>query len=363
MKSTKFHREISIDGRRIGPSYRPYIIAELSANHNGDLEAALLLIDKAVEAGADAIKIQTYTADTITLNSNKPEFQITSGLWAGRSLHALYEWAHTPWAWHETLFDHARKRGITMFSSPFDHSAADFLDDLGVPAFKIASFEAIDLPLIRHVASKGKPMIISTGMADSEEIGEAISAARDGGCDELVVLHCVSGYPAPPSDYNIATMADMAERFDVLTGLSDHTIDNTTAIASIALGGVVIEKHLTLDRTGGGPDDSFSLEPNDLATLCRNARIAWEAVGRIDYGCKSSERENIKFRRSLYFVVDIEIGQTIEAHMVRSVRPGYGLAPKHLDEVIGSVATQPVERNTAVRRELFRAVANERDET
>ncbi|KIC46732.1 N-acetylneuraminate synthase [Ruegeria sp. ANG-S4] len=347
--------DINIDGRPIGQSHPPYVIAELSANHNGDLYTALLLIDKAVEAGADAIKIQTYRADTITLPSEKPEFQINSGLWKGRTLHELYEWAHTPWDWHQALFDHARERGITMFSSPFDKTAVDFLDELSAPAFKIASFEAIDLPLIRYVAGKGKPMIISTGMADRDEIAEAITAARDGGCKELVLLHCVSGYPAPPSDYNLSTMADIAARFDVLTGLSDHTIDNTTAVASVALGGVVIEKHLTLDRDGGGPDDSFSLEPVDLAALCRDARTAWEAIGHVDYGRKSSERENVKFRRSLYFCEDIEAGQTITEAMVRSVRPGYGLAPKYLNEVIGSQATVAIKKYTAVAWDMISA--------
>lgn len=349
--------DICIDGRPIGRDHPPYVIAELSANHNGELDTALLLIDKAVEAGADAIKIQTYRADTITLPSEKPEFQIDSGLWKGRTLHELYNWAHTPWEWHQALFDRARARGITMFSSPFDKTAVDFLDKLSAPAFKIASFEAIDLPLIRYVAKKGKPMIISTGMANRDEIGEAIGAARDGGCKELVMLHCVSGYPAPPSDYNLATMADMATNFEVLTGLSDHTVSNTTAVASVALGGVVIEKHLTLDRNGGGPDDSFSLEPDDLAALCRDARTAWDAMGRVDYCRKSSERENVKFRRSLYFCKDIEAGQTITESMVRSVRPGYGLAPKYLDEVVGSRATVAIKKHTAVARGMFSAGA------
>lgn len=353
--------QISIDGRTIGRGHPPYVIAELSANHNGDLNNALLLIDKAVEAGADAVKIQTYRPDTITLPSTEPEFQITSGLWAGKTLYDLYEWAHTPWVWHETLFNHARDRGITMFSSPFDPTAVDFLDELGAPAFKIASFEVIDLPLIRYVASKGKPMIISTGMADQGEIAEAVAAAREGGCVELVVLQCVSGYPAPAADYNLATMVDMATRFDVLTGLSDHTIENTTAVASVALGGVIIEKHFTLDRAGGGPDDSFSLEPDDLAALCRDARTTWEAVGQVNYKRKSSERENQKFRRSLYFTQEIAEGTRIEAHMVRSVRPGYGLAPKYIQEVIGSTAIQNIEKFTAVRREMFAAPSKSKE--
>lgn len=242
---------MQINHRIVDPGHPPYIVAELSANHNGDLNQALRIIIAAVEAGADAIKIQTYRPDTITLKSNAPDFRIDDGLWAGRTLYDLYEWAHTPWEWHETLFAHARKKGITLFSSPFDPTAVDLLEELGAPAYKIASFEMVDLPLIRYVAAKGKPMIISTGMANLEEIEEAMTAAREGGCEELALLHCVSGYPAPASDYNLATMADMAKRFDVPVGLSDHTLDNTTAIASVALGATIIEKHFTLDRRGG----------------------------------------------------------------------------------------------------------------
>lgn len=341
--------EYTIAGRPIGPKHPPYVIAELSANHNGDLAQALRIIDAAVEAGADAVKIQTYRPDTITLKSDAPDFQITDGLWAGHTLYDLYEWAHTPWEWHETLFAHAAKRGITLFSSPFDPTAVDLLGGLGTPAYKIASFEAVDLPLIRYVASKGKPMIISTGMADLEEITEAVEAAREGGCQELALLHCVSGYPAPAADYNLATIADMAARFRVPLGLSDHTLDNTTAIAAVALGACIIEKHMTLDRAGGGPDDSFSLEPNEFAALCRDARIAWDAVGTIDYGRKSSEQGNVKFRRSLYFVKDMKAGDVITEDCVRSVRPGYGLAPKYLDLVVGQELKTDVSRNTPVK--------------
>jgi len=340
--------DITIAGRPIGPGHPPYVIAELSANHNGNLDQALRIIDAAQEAGADAVKIQTYRPDTITLESDAPDFQITEGLWAGRTLYDLYEWAHTPWEWHEALFAHAAKRGITLFSSPFDPTAVDLLESLGAPAFKIASFEAVDLPLIRHVAGKGKPMIISTGMADLDEIAEAVAAARAGGCTELVLLHCVSGYPAPASDYNLATLADMAARFGVPVGLSDHTLDNTTAIASVALGACVIEKHMTLDRAGGGPDDSFSLEPPEMAALCRDARTAWSAVGAVDYGRKSSEQGNVQFRRSLYFVRDLKAGDVITADAVRSVRPGYGLPPKMLDEVVGKRVVRDVAANTAV---------------
>jgi N-acetylneuraminate synthase len=323
----------------------------MSANHNGNLASALRIIDEAKIAGADAVKIQTYTADTITLDSDLPDFQINDGLWKGRTLHQLYEWAHTPWDWHKPMFDHARKADITIFSSPFDSSAVDLLEDLGAPAYKIASFEAVDLPLIRYCASTGKPLVISTGMADVEEISEAIAAAHDGGCRELIILHCVSGYPAPSSDYNLATIPDMAERFGVITGLSDHTLDNTTAIASVALGASMIEKHVTLDRSRGGPDDSFSLEPAELAALCRGAHTAWEALGQVDYGFKSSEVGNVKYRRSLYFVKDLAAGEILMPDAVRSVRPGFGLPPKMLDQIIGRRIAHAVSKNTPVRLE------------
>ena len=295
-------QEIKISGRRIGCAYSPYVIAELSANHNGKLETALRIIEEAKKAGAHAVKLQTYKPDTITLNSDSEDFKIRGGLWDGRALYDLYEEAHMPWDWHKSLFDHARELGITIFSSPFDNSAIDLLEDLNAPAYKIASFEAVDLPLIKYAANTGKPMIISTGMADAEEIAEAIEAAREGGCKELAVLHCVSGYPAPAEDYNLRTITDMIERFGLVTGLSDHTLDNTTAITSVALGASIIEKHFTLNRNGGGPDDSFSLEPVELAALCQGAKTAWAALGRVDYGRKSSEQGNVKFRRSLYFV-------------------------------------------------------------
>jgi len=345
--------EISIAGRPIGPGHPPYVIAELSANHNGKLDQALRIIDAAQEAGADAVKIQTYRPDTITLKSDAPEFQITDGLWAGHTLYDLYDWAHTPWKWHATLFAHAAKRGITLFSSPFDPTAVDLLEGLDAPAYKIASFEAVDLPLIRTVAGTGKPMIISTGMADLAEITEAVKAAREGGCRELALLHCVSGYPAPASDYNLATLADMAAKLDLPVGLSDHTLDNTTAIASVALGANIIEKHMTLDRAGGGPDDSFSLEPAEFAALCRGARTAWEAIGQIDYGRKSSEVTNVKFRRSLYAVRDIAEGEALSADNIRSIRPGFGLAPREQDKVIGRRARIAIPRGTALSWDLL----------
>ena len=331
---------IHIAGRRIAADAPPYVIAEMSANHHGRLETALAIVDAAKRAGADAVKVQTYRPDTITLDSDAEDFRIKGGLWDGRTLYELYQEAHMPWEWHAPLFAHARNAGITIFSSPFDATAVDLLESLDAPAYQIASFEAVDLPLIRYVAATGKPMIISTGMADADEIGEAIAAARDGGCRELAILHCVSGYPAPAADYNLRTLADMRHRFGVVTGLSDHT-----------LGAALIEKHFTLDRHGGGPDDTFSLEPADLAALCKGARTAWEALGQVDYGRKSSEQGNAQFRRSLYFVKALRAGDTVTADAVRSVRPGFGLAPKHLDRVLGRRLARDVAASTPVRED------------
>ncbi len=339
---------ISIAGRRISVDEPPYVIAELSANHNGKLATALKIIDAAKAAGADAVKLQTYRPDTITLDSKSPDFQISGGLWDGRTLYELYEEAHMPWEWHAPLFERAHEIGIAIFSSAFDATAVDFLEGLNAPAYKIASFEAIDLPLIKYVAGTGKPVIISTGMADAEEIHEAIAAARDGGCKELAILHCVSGYPAPAVDYNLRTIPDMIRTFGLPTGLSDHTLDNATAITSIALGAAIIEKHFTLDRNGGGPDDSFSLEPRELEALCRDARTAWQALGRIDYGRKPSERGNVKFRRSLYFVKALKAGDVVTPDAVRSIRPGYGLALKFRDSIVGKRVRVDVDIATPV---------------
>lgn len=339
---------ISVAGRDIGPNCPPYIIAELSANHNGRLDTALKIIEEAKKAGADAVKLQTYTADTITLDCDAEEFHIRGGLWDGKTLYQLYKEAHMPWDWHKPLFEQARKHGITIFSSPFDNTAVDLLEDLNTPAYKIASFEAVDLPLIKYVAGTGKPMIISTGMADAEEIQEAIDAAREGGCKELAILHCVSGYPAPAEDYNLRTLPDMMERFGLVTGLSDHTLDNTTAIASVALGASIIEKHFTLDRHGGGPDDSFSLEPSELQALCMGAHTAWSALGSVNYGRKSSEQSNVKFRRSLYFVKDMNAGDVITSDCIRSVRPGFGLPPKHYHTILGARVVKTINKHEPV---------------
>lgn len=345
--------KIVIAGREISRNQPPYVIAELSANHNGNIETAMRIISEAVKAGADAVKLQTYRPDTITLDCLSDEFKIKGGLWDGRTLYELYEEAHMPWEWHKPLFDHARNVGIPIFSSPFDRTAVDLLEDLNAPAYKIASFEAIDLPLIRYVAATGKPMIISTGMANAEEIEEAINAAHEGGCRELAILHCVSGYPAPPEDYNLRTITDMTERFGLVTGLSDHTLDNTTAIASVVLGASLIEKHFTLDRRGGGPDDSFSLEPKDMAELCSGAKTAWKSLGKVDYGQKSSEVGNAQFRRSLYFVEDLKCGDRITSSSIRSVRPGYGLPPKHFDQLLNRKLKSDVQKGTAVTWDLL----------
>ncbi len=340
--------QIKIDGRAIGAEHPPYIIAEMSANHNGSIENAFKIIEAAKQSGADAVKLQTYRPDTITLNCDSEDFRIHGGLWDGRTLYELYEEAHMPWEWHAPLFAHARKQGITIFSSPFDNTAVDLLEDLNAPAYKIASFEAVDHALIKYVASTGKPMIISTGMADAEEIREAIEAAREGGCKELAILHCVSGYPAPAEDYNLRTIPDLIQRFGLVTGLSDHTLDNTTAITSVAMGASIIEKHFTLSRNGGGPDDSFSLEPAELAALCKDSKTAWVALGKVDYSRKSSEQGNVKFRRSLYFVKDLKAGEVITPDAIRSVRPGFGAAPKLLNVILGKRVLRPTAANEPV---------------
>jgi N-acetylneuraminate synthase len=335
---------ISIAGRQIGRDHEPYVICELSGNHNGNLDRALQLIDAAAATGADAIKIQSYTPDTITIDHDGPGFRIEGGLWDGRTLYDLYGEAQTPFEWHAALFGRARELGVTLFSTPFDESAVDLLEDLGAPAYKIASFEAIDLPLIAYVASKRKPMIISTGMASMDEIGDAVRTARDNGCDQIVLLHCVSSYPAPDEQSNVRTVPDLADRFEVVSGLSDHTFGSAVAVASIALGGCVVEKHFTLARADGGPDAAFSLEPGEFRTLVEDCKRAWRALGRVTYDVQGCERGNIAFRRSIYVVRDIAAGEPLTRENIRSIRPGYGLAPKHLPEVIGRRAARDLKR-------------------
>jgi N-acetylneuraminate synthase len=336
--------EIEIAGRRIGPAHEPFVICELSGNHNGSLERALTLIDAAAATGCDAIKIQTYTADTITMDVDRPEFRIHGGLWDGRSLYDLYQEAQTPYEWHPALFARARDLGVTLFSSPFDETAVDLLDGLGAPAYKIASFEAIDLPLIRHAAAKGKPLIISTGMANLAEIAAARAAALEAGAAGVVLLHCVSSYPAALEDANVRTVSDMAERFGCPIGLSDHTPGAAASVAAVALGASVVEKHFTLARADGGPDAAFSLEPGEFAALVADCKAAWRALGRAHYDLLGSERGNLAFRRSLYVAADVAAGEILSRQNVRSIRPGLGLAPAELDRVLGRPAARDLKR-------------------
>jgi pseudaminic acid synthase len=348
---------ISIAGRPIGRDHPPYVIAEISGNHNGEIDRALALVEAAKAAGADAVKLQTYTADTITIDHDGPEFRIQGGLWNGRTLYDLYEEAHTPWEWHKPLFEKGREIGITVFSTPFDRTAIEFLESLDTPAFKIASFEAIDLPLISQAAATGKPIIISTGMTDEGEIADAVQAVRATG-NEPILLHCVSAYPARPEEANLRTIPDMMDRFGVLVGLSDHTLGIEVAIAAVAGGACVIEKHFTLRRSDGGPDAAFSLEPDELKMLCHQCRSAWAALGRVSYQRTEGEKGNVAFRRSLYAVVDIPAGELLTEQNIRSIRPGYGLEPKHLSKVIGARARTNLKRGTPLSWDLLVGISD-----
>lgn len=336
----------AIAGRPIGPEHPPYVIAEMSGNHNGDIRRAFALLEAAKAAGADAVKLQTYTADTITIDHDSADFRIDDGLWAGKTLYALYQEAHTPWNWHRDLFDKAHELGLTIFSSPFDETAVDFLEELDAPAYKIASFENIDISLIEYVASTGKPMIISTGMASESEISDAVQAAHRGGCRELALLHCISGYPTPPDASNLRTMVDMAKRFGVATGLSDHTLSTAVATAAVALGASIIEKHITLCRNDGGPDAAFSLEPEELRRLVEDCRTAYAALGQVGYEQPPCEKASLVFRRSLYVVEDIRAGEPFTTRNVRSIRPGYGAPPKYLPSILGRTAARELKRGT-----------------
>jgi len=347
---------IKINGVSIGASQKPYIVAEMSANHNGDLSRAKEIILKAKIAGADAVKLQSYTADSLTLDMRSPDFMITSGLWAGQNLYDLYKSSAMPWEWHKPLFDFGKELGITIFSSPFDFSAVDLLAELDTPAYKIASFELLDTPLIEYAANKGKPLIMSTGMASREEVDDAVKAAKRGGCEEILLLHCVSGYPAPHDEYNLAMIAEYRKEFQLNVGLSDHTVDNTTAIAGVALGACFIEKHVTLDRNGGGADDSFSIEPEELADLVVQSKTAWAAIGEISNGLRKSEEDNAKFRRSLYVVEDMNAGDTFDISNLRSVRPGYGLAPKYYGDVLTKQATKFIAAGSPLTQDLVRGL-------
>ncbi len=341
--------EIAIDGRKIGADRPPYIIAEMSGNHDGDLARALAIIDAAKKAGADAVKLQTYTPDTMTIEHDGPGFVVEGGLWHGRSLYDLYRWAQTPWEWHAALFARAREIGITIFSSAFSASAVELLESLEAPAYKIASLEIVDLPLIRRVAATGKPVILSTGAATLSDISEAVSAAREAGCRQLALLQCTSGYPTPPAESNLRTIPHLAAAFDTVVGLSDHTLGVAVPVTAIAFGASLIEKHVTLARADGGPDADFSLEPDELARMVSDCRTAWEAAGRVTYDPAPSEASARTLRRSLYAVADIAAGETISERNVRSIRPGYGLPPKHLPDILGKVARRPISKGTPLR--------------
>ena len=344
-----------INGRTIGLDARPYLIAEMSGNHNHSLDRALEIVDAAAASGADAIKLQTYTADTITLDCDGPGFVIEDekSLWNGRRLHELYDEAHTPWDWHGPIMERAKSHGIDCFSSPFDFTAVDFLESLDVPAYKIASFEAIDLPLIRKVASTGKPMIISTGMANVVEIGEAIRAAQEAGNDQLCILKCTSTYPATPENTNIRTIPNMRDTFGVEVGLSDHTMGTGVAVGAVALGAVLIEKHFTLARADGGVDSTFSLEPAEFRALREETERAWQALGKITYGGTQAEEGSRQFRRSLYVAQDMAEGEVFTEANLRSVRPGYGLPPRHFDVLLGKRVNRAVTKGTPVSWDLI----------
>jgi pseudaminic acid synthase len=342
-----------LDNIPIGPQHPPCIIAELSANHNGSITRAKETIDAAKACGADAIKLQTYTADTLTIDCDRPDFLIKGGLWNGYKLYDLYKWAHTPYEWHAELFAHARKIGIAVFSTPFDETAVDLLESLHTPAYKVASFEMIDTPLLEKIARTGKPVIMSTGMASEQEIEDAISALRDGGCRDLVLLHCISSYPAPMDQANVRQVPELARRFSVVSGLSDHTMGTTAAVAAVALGACVIEKHFTLSRADKGPDSDFSLEPHELSRLCRDTKDAWAALGKASFVRSQAEKNSLVFRRSIYFVRDLPAGAIITEQDIRRIRPGMGLPPKHYSELLGKRLTKSVARGTATAWEYF----------
>jgi len=347
--------QFQIADRPIGQGHPCYIIAEMSANHGGSLEHALRVLEAAKECGADAIKIQTYTADTMTIPCDKPMFRVGSGsaLWTGRDLHSLYQEAYTPWEWQPRLKQAADDLGIPLFSTPFDATSVDFLETMNVPAYKIASFEVPDLALIRKVAALGKPMIMSTGMATLGEIHDAVETIHATGNHQLALLKCTSAYPADPRDMNLRTIPHLGEAFGVVAGLSDHTMGSAIPVAAVALGACIIEKHFCLSRSEGGPDSAFSMEPEDLRQLVRDVRNAEKALGTVNYGVFGKEADSRNYRRSLFVVEDVKAGELLTEKNVRSIRPGYGLAPKHLPEVLGRRASRNIERGTPMGWELL----------
>lgn len=348
--------QIAIGNRSIGTESSPYIIAEMSGNHNQSLDRALEIIEAAAAAGAHAVKIQTYTADTMTLNIEEGEFYINDpgSLWMGRSLYSLYQEAHTPWEWHKEIFQHAHELGLTLFSTPFDESSVDFLEEIGTPCYKIASFENCDLPLIRKVASTGKPIIISTGMATVAELDETVRCARDAGCKDLILLKCTSSYPSTPENSNLQTIPHMRELFGCQVGVSDHSMGVGVAVAAVALGATVVEKHFTLDRKEGGVDSAFSLEPAELKRLVIETERAWQGLGEVSYGATEQEQKSLLFRRSLYVTKDLRKGEKLSRENVRAIRPGLGLPPKYLEVILGHPVAQPVKRGTPLGWDLFK---------
>ena len=353
---TKQTSVIRIANRYVGPEYPPFIIAEMSGNHNQSLERALEIVEAAAKAGAHALKLQTYTADTMTLDMDEGEFFIEDpgSLWKGRSLYDLYQEAHTPWSWHKPIFDRCKELEMICLSTPFDATAVDFLEALQTPVYKIASFENTDLPLIRKVAATGKPMIISTGMATIAELDETVRAARDAGCQDIILLKCTSTYPATADNTDILTIPHMRDLFNVQVGLSDHTMGVGVSVASVALGATVIEKHFTLRRSDGGVDSTFSLEPEEMKTLVIETERAWQSLGQISYGPTEKELKSLVFRRSLYIVKDLEAGEELNTENVRAIRPGHGLAPKYLETLLGLRVSKAVKRGTPVSWSLLK---------
>ncbi|PEB51540.1 pseudaminic acid synthase [Bacillus pseudomycoides] len=348
-------KEVEINGRKIGRNQQPFIIAEMSGNHNQSLERALQIVEAAAQAGAHALKIQTYTAETMTLDIDNKEFKIedANSLWKGNTLYKLYQQAYTPWEWHKPLFDKCTELGIIPFSTPFDETAVDFLESLNVPCYKIASFENTDIPLVRKAASTGKPLIISTGMATISELDETVKAAKAAGCTDLVLLKCTSTYPASPENTNIHTIPHMRELFQCEVGLSDHTLGVGVAIASVAMGATVIEKHFTLSRADGGVDSTFSMEPDELKSLVIETERAWKALGKIYYGPTNIEKNSLKFRRSLYVAQDMKAGDLVTTKNIKAIRPGYGLAPKYLPILLGKKVKKDVVKGTPVNWDLI----------
>ena len=343
------NRSLRLADRTIGAGSPPFIVAELSGNHKGSLARALEILEAAKESGADAVKLQTYTPDTITIDHPGPDFVIDSGLWKGRTLYELYQEAHTPWAWHEPLIEKARELGICIFSSPFDATAVDFLETLDTPAYKIASFELVDLPLIRKAAATGKPMILSTGLASEQDIRDAVNAAHEAGAGGVLLLHCTSAYPTPMAEANLRAIPYLSRTFEVPVGLSDHTLGGAAAVAAVALGAVMIEKHMTMQRADGGPDASFSVEPAELSQLCADVRAAWQALGNENGGISPSEKESLRFRRSLYLVADVREGERLTTDNLRSIRPSSGLPPRHLPELLGRRVLRDIPRGTPMQ--------------